>query len=160
VDREAQIGLMKLQLELAERLELPVVIHCRKAEDDMLSLLADWSSANQRVGKKVLGVIHCFNGNSELVQKYLEMGFYISMGAYIGYPSAKHLYNVIRGIPLEKLLIETDCPFLPPQIYRGQRNEPSYIPFTLQALVDITGGTKETIARKTTENATQLFKLK
>jgi len=159
VDKKEQLRLMRLQLELAERLGLPVVIHCREAEEDMLSVLVDWTSTTQRVGNQAPGVIHCFNGNSEIANKYLEMGFYISIGAYIGYPSAKHLYDVIRDIPLDKLLIETDCPFLPPQRYRGQRNEPSYAPFALQALADITGNTKETIAHKTTKNAKQLFKL-
>lgn len=160
VDKKEQIRLMRLQLELAERLELPVVIHCREAEEDMLSALADWTSKNKRASNQALGVIHCFNGNSETANKYLEMGFYISIGAYIGYPSAKHLYDVIRDIPPDKLLLETDSPFLPPQKYRGQRNEPLYIPFILQALADITGSTRETIAHRTTENAKQLFKLK
>lgn len=159
VDKGAQRRLMRLQLELADKLNLPVVIHCREAEDDMLSVLRDWCSTSKRVSKQAPGVIHCFNGNSEIAQEYLSMGFYISLGAYIGYPSAKYLCNVIRGVSLSRLLIETDCPFLPPQRYRGQRNEPSYIPFTLQTLADITGNTKETIARKTAENAKQLFKL-
>jgi TatD DNase family protein len=160
VDKDAQKRLMRWQLELAQRLELPAIIHCREAEEDMLSDLANWSSTNQRASNQAPGVIHCFNGNSEIAQKYLKMGFYISIGAYIGYPSAKHLCNVIRSIPLDRLLIETDCPFLPPQRYRGQRNEPAYIPFILQTLEDITDSTKESIAHKTTENANQLFKLK
>lgn len=158
VDREAQRRLMVWQLELADRLELPVVIHCREAEEDIIPILADWSSNNLR-RNQALGVIHCFGGNSNIAQKYIEMGFYISLGAYISYPSAKHLCNVIRNIPLDRLLLETDCPFLPPQKYRGQRNEPSYILLTLQVLASITGITKETISFKTTKNANKLFKL-
>jgi TatD DNase family protein len=160
VDADVQRRLMRRQLELANRLELPVIIHSREAEEDILPILIDWNSNDQRRRNQALGVIHCFSGNLDIAQKYIEMGFYISLGAYIGYPSARHLYNVIRDIPLDKLLIETDCPFLPPQKYRGKRNEPSYILFTLQALADITGNTRETIARQTTENANQLFKLK
>ena len=87
------------------------------------------------------------------------MGFYISLGAYIGYPSSKRLHCAIRSIPLDRLLLETDSPFLPPQRYRGQRNEPAYIPLVLEALADIRETGAETIARKTTENAASLFRL-
>lgn len=159
VDREAQRKLMRLQLAIAERLELPVIIHCREAEDDLLSILTNWVSVSKRARDQAPGVIHCFNGDSETAQKYLDMGFYLSVGAYISYPSAKGLRSVMRGIPMDKLLMETDCPFLPPQRYRGRRNEPSYIPFTLQVLAGITGTNEDIIAQATTENATQLFRL-
>ncbi len=87
------------------------------------------------------------------------MGFFISLGAYIGYPSSARLRDTIKSIPSEKLVIETDCPFLPPQKFRGQRNEPSYTPITLGVLSEIKQVSLEEIARQTTLNARQLFNL-
>ena len=159
VDKQSQIRLLNWQLALAKWLNLPIVIHCREAEEDLLPILTDWCAGGKKKGNRSLGVIHCFGGDLEIARKYIEMGFFISLGAYIGYPSARHLHNSIRHIPLDKLLIETDCPFLPPQKYRGRRNEPAFVHFTLQALANITGNTQKTIADRTTVNANQLFKL-
>jgi TatD DNase family protein len=87
------------------------------------------------------------------------MGFYIAFGAYVGYPSSKKLHPAINIIPADRLVVETDCPFLPPQSHRGQRNEPSYIPLTLQALAQIRGVPVEDLAAQTTNNARELFRL-
>ena len=159
VDKQSQIRLLNWQLELAERLKLPIVIHCREAEEDLLPILTDWCAGGKKKDSKSLGVIHCFSGDLEIARKYIEMGFFISLGAYIGYPSARYLHKSIQHIPLDKLLVESDCPFLPPQKYRGRRNEPAFVNFTLQALADIIGNTQKAIAQKTTANANQLFKL-
>ncbi|MFC1847061.1 TatD family hydrolase, partial [Chloroflexota bacterium] len=159
VNREEQIKVMRWQLEMAQRLDLPLVIHCRDAEEDMLKILTEWISAYRKGNDNPIGVLHCFSGDLETANKYLELGFYISVGAYIGYPSSKQLHNAIRAIPLDRLMLETDSPFLPPQPYRGQRNEPSYIPSVLETLADITGVEKEIIARETTQNAERLFQL-
>ncbi len=159
VDKKAQIEVMQKQLALAQRLALPVIIHCRDAEEDMLALLNEWVSAYSSRGNSPIGVIHCFSGGLETAAKYMDMGFYISVGAYIGYPSSKKLRDVIKEIPLDRIMLETDSPFLPPQQFRGQRNEPSYIPFVLEVLADITGIDKEIIAKKTTQNAIRLFNI-
>ena len=102
-------------------------------------------------------MIHCFQENKTNAGIFLEMGFYLSFGGYIGYPTSR-LTEVIRTIPQNRLLVETDCPYLPPQKYRGRRNEPAYITLTVEAMADILGITAEAAARQTTENAKRLFK--
>jgi TatD DNase family protein len=157
--REAQLQVLEWQLGLATRLDLPVVIHCRQAEKDMLTLLRDWTSSHNAPKGQPRGVIHCFSGDIGTAQQYLDMGFFISLGAYIGYPSSRHIYDVIRAIPRDRLVLETDSPFLPPQAHRGQRNEPSYLPLTAGLLAEIRGVSPETIARETTRNARHLFRI-
>jgi len=152
----AQLALLERQLELASRLKLPVVIHCRSAEHTLLPLLSAWTG---RGGLPSPGVIHCFSGNLETAETYLGMGFYISLGGYIGYPSSKELRQVIRSLPLDRLLLETDCPFLPPQSRRGQRNEPAYLVETAGYLAEIKGLGIAEAAAVTTANAVRLFKL-
>ena len=156
--RETQLQALQWQLELAERLDLPVIIHCRRAEKDMLPLLHNWTSSHKRLNGQPRGVIHCFSGALETAQRYLDMGFFISLGAYIGYPSSRHLHDVIRGIPQDRLVVETDSPFLPPQSHRGKRNEPSYLPLTVGVLTEIRQVSPETVARETTQNARHLFR--
>jgi TatD DNase family protein len=149
-----QIEVFKWQLEIAVRLNLPVAIHCRQAEATLISTLEAW--LNQSPSRQP-GVIHCFSGNLETAQTYLSMGFYISLGAYIGYPSSKIFQKVVRQLPLERLLLETDCPFLPPQKHRGQRNEPGYVVETAKELARIKETTMEEVAQQTTNNARELF---
>lgn len=156
--REKQLQALRWQLELAESLNLPVIIHCRQAEKDMLALLNDWTSSHKRLNGEPRGVIHCFSSDIETAQRYLDMGFFISFGAYIGYPSSLRFHNAIRGIPLERLVLETDSPFLPPQNHRGERNEPSYLPLTAGVLAEIRGVSAEVIARETAQNTHRLFR--
>ncbi|MFC2018410.1 TatD family hydrolase [Chloroflexota bacterium] len=155
--REAQLRVLKWQLELAVRLRLPVIIHCRQADKDMIPLLRDWTAARTQPPEQPIGVIHCFSGDTESARQYLDMGFYIALGGYISYPSSRHTYNAIRSIPPDRLLVETDCPFLPPQGHRGQRNEPAYLPLTVKKLAEIRGVPPEIIARQTTQNAGKLL---
>ncbi len=157
--REAQSRVLGWQLELAAELDLPVVIHCRQSEREILALLHDWTSRHQRSKGQSPGVIHCFNGDSQSARRYLEMGFYLSLGAYIGYPSSLQAHSTVRMIPADRLMLETDCPFLPPQSHRGQRNEPAYLPITLELLARIRGVSPQTIAAETTENAHRFFRL-
>ncbi len=154
--RETQLQVFRWQLELADTLDLPVVIHCRQAEKDMLAILQNWAAASKS-GRSRVGIIHCFGGDIKTACIYLGLGFYISVGAYIGYPSSS-LNDVIRTIPQDRLLIETDSPYLPPQSHRGKRNEPAYLPMTLAVLARIKGERPETLARQTTENATRIFR--
>jgi len=155
--REAQIQVLKWQLELAVQLNLPVIIHCRQAEKDLLPLLRDWTSS-QKPGRSP-GVIHCFMGDSNAAREYLDMGFFLSLGAYIGYPASRRAYATIKAIPDDRLLVETDSPFLPPQNLRGQRNEPAYVSLTVEMLAEIRGVFPDQIARETTRNAHHLFRL-
>ena len=157
--RGAQLQVLKWQLELAAKLDLPVIIHCRQAEKDMLTSLQDWTSLHKDPNRQPRGVIHCFSGDIEAARHYLDMGFFISLGAYIGYSSSRHMHNVIRNIPQDRLVVETDSPFLPPQSHRGQRNEPAYLPLTVGLLAEIREVSPETVARETTQNARRLFRM-
>ncbi|MFA4835557.1 MAG: TatD family hydrolase [Dehalococcoidia bacterium] len=156
--REAQVQALEWQLELAQKLSLPVIIHSRAAETDMISALGNWTRSHESSNGQSVGVIHCFSGNTETAQKYLDMGFHIAVGAYIGYPKSRDLHDTIRAIPADRLLVETDCPFLPPQAHRGKRNEPSYLPITVNVIAAIRGVPPQTIAEETTQNAARLFR--
>ena len=157
--QKTQLQVLQWQLELADSLALPVIIHCRQAEKDMLDLLQNWTSSSKHPNSQPRGLMHCFNGDIETASRYLDMGFFISFGAYIGYPSSLHLHNVIRSIPQDRFVVETDSPFLPPQSHRGERNEPSYVPLTIKAIAEIRGISPEAAARETTRNASHLFRL-
>jgi len=153
---EQQLKALKFQLDLAIQTCKPVIVHSRQAETAILPILLGWANANPAHPK---GVIHCFNGSIETADKYLNAGFYISLGGFVTYPSSRKNFEVYRFIPIDRLLIETDCPFLPPQPHRGQRNEPSYLAQTAQTLATIKGVPFEELARMTAENAQNLFGL-
>ena len=125
-----QKELFKKQLALASELKLPVIIHCRDAWNDMLDIL-------NTVKFPYSGILHCFSGDSEIMNKCIDSGFYISVAGPVTYPKAIKLREIVAEIPLNKLLIETDCPFLSPQPVRGKRNEPSYIKYTYEQIAQI-----------------------
>jgi TatD DNase family protein len=155
--RHTQLETFYHHLDLADKSGLPLIIHCRQAEEDVLKILADWSAQSPAGEGK--GVIHCFSGSAETALKYINMGFYIGLGGYIGYPSSKKYRADFAAIPLEHIVLETDCPFLPPQPYRGERNEPAYVPQTASTLAEIKNLQIEEIASATTANARRLFRL-
>jgi TatD DNase family protein len=157
--QEKQISVLTWQLELAANLKLPIIIHCRQAEREMLPLLQKWVATCPYPNGQARGVIHCFGGDTATARRYLDMGFYISLGGYITYPSSVRQHNTIRNIPWDRLLLETDCPYLPPQAHRSERNEPSYLPLTLNYLARVRSVTPAVVAGKTTENAHSLFRL-
>ncbi|MBA7622242.1 D-aminoacyl-tRNA deacylase [subsurface metagenome] len=158
--REVQVEAFKKQLALACRLKLPVIVHCRDAQEEVLSILTEWAYGAGGVGgaKEPLGVLHCFSGDRELSQRYIEMGFLLSIAGPITY-SSSHALDIAHHIPLDKLLIETDCPFLTPQPYRGKRNEPSNVSFVAEKIGEIRGVPTDVVAEHTTANAAQLFRL-
>jgi len=151
-----QLKALRFQLALATQTGKPVVIHSRQADSTILPILVDWAKSNPAYSK---GVIHCYNGSIETANKYLSAGFYISLGGYVTYPSSRKSYDVYRFIPIERLLLETDCPFLPPQAHRGERNEPSYLVQTAQGLAAIKEMPVEDLIRATAENIRRLFDL-
>lgn len=151
-----QLTSLRFHLDLALQTNLPVVIHNRQADAVIIPIIVDWARANPNHPK---GVIHCFGGPQEAAEKYLNAGFYISLGGYVTYPASRKNQDIYRAIPIDRLMLETDCPFLPPQSARGQRNEPSYIIQTAQALATIRDLPVEDIARATSENTRRLFRL-
>ena len=152
--REQQFQALKWQLELASELYLPIIIHARQAVKEIIEILSDWVKKSHA---EPPGVIHCFSENAPTARKYLEMGFFLAFGGYVSYPNSR-VPEVIKTVPQDRLLVETDCPYLPPQKYRGKRNEPFYIKLTVETLSSILGMSAEAVARQTTENAKRLFK--
>jgi len=157
--RNAQFQALEWQLSLAKQLSLPIVVHSRAADTEMTAALRRWTASLPATDSQSLGVIHCFNSDAKVAQTYVEMGFHIAVGAYIGYPTSAKSHEAIRLIPPERLVVETDCPFLPPQAYRGKRNEPAYLPMTIQTVAAIRRQSPQEIAKQTTQNACRLFRL-
>ena len=138
-------------LELAQELNLPVIFHCRFAHDDLIKILADSQNSNKSTGVDLLpsGVMHCFTGSWEQAKEYLEMGFYLGFNGII---FKLDLDEIIKKTPLDKILIETDCPYLTPPPMTG-RNEPIYIKHVAEKIAKLRNLSYEEIARVTTENA-------
>lgn len=148
--RAIQIRRFGEQLDLAEELGLPVIIHNRDAHGETLEIL-------QARRGRLRGVLHCFSGDRAMAGRCLDMGFHLSVAGPVTYRNADRLREVARNIPLERLLIETDAPYLAPQPHRGKRNEPAYMVETAECLAGILGMPSEELGRRTTENARRLF---
>ena len=152
-ERTLQKEVFSAQLEIAKKLSLPVVIHDRDAHGDCLEILK--MSGIEGFG----GVMHCFSGSVEMAKTVLSMGMYISLGGPVTYKNARHSVEVAKYVPLDRLLIETDCPYLTPEPHRGKRNDSSYIIHTAEKIAEIKETTLEEVARITAENAKRLFKI-
>lgn len=155
--REVQRGVFARQLALARQIQLPVIIHTREAEDDTIALLQEHCATPG--GNELGGVIHCFTGTQKLAEAALALGFHLSFSGVVTFKAAEELRAVARAAPPERLLIETDCPFLAPVPYRGKRNEPAFVVETAKKLAELQGVSVEAIARITSNNFKQLFKL-
>jgi TatD DNase family protein len=151
--REAQERALRRQLALARRLGKPVVVHCRDAHPEALAILAE-----ERVGE-VGGVMHCFSADVEVAARCLDLGLMISLAGPVTYKNARALPEVARFVPADRLVIETDCPFLPPHPHRGQRNEPAWMALTAAHVAALRGVTPEALGATTTANARRLFRL-
>lgn len=138
------------QLDMAVKHNKPVIIHCRSAYEEVITLLKNYIPLPK-------GVIHCFSGNIEEAKICVEMGFLLGIDGPVTYPKSDKLKQVAAEIPLEKLLVETDCPYLAPQKYRGQRNEPAYVTEVLKQIAEIKNISFEEAEKITTKNAKDLF---
>ena len=153
-EKNLQKEVLLEQLGLAEKLNKPVMLHCREAHEDLLKILKTWTL----VGNKPLrGVIHSFSGRWSQAKQYLAMGFYLGFNGIITF--ARDYDKVVREVPLDKLLLETDCPYLTPEPWRGKRNEPSYVKYVAQKVAELRGISVEEVAEITTKNARKLFKI-
>ncbi|MEC9476551.1 MAG: TatD family hydrolase [Planctomycetota bacterium] len=141
------------QLEIARRRNLPVVIHCREAWQDTLDVI-------EQHGDGVTGVFHCFSGTVEQAQRALGLGWYLSFAGNLTYPKAQDLRDAAAIVPLDRLLLETDSPFLAPQPKRGKRNEPVHSLHTADELARVHGTDRKTVLAATTSNSRTLFRLK
>jgi len=138
------------QLDLAQRLDMPAIVHSRDASQDTISTLKNFPQL-----KKV--VFHCFSGGKKTAKKILDLGFFISFTGIFTFPNAENMRVVAREIPLNRMMLETDCPFLAPQKFRGKRNEPAYVLEIAKEMARIKGVSLEELAVETTRNAESFF---
>ncbi len=141
------------QLRLAREVSLPVVIHDRDAHHEIVSIL------QEEQADTIGGVIHCFSGDWKMAEACLEMGFYISVPGTVTFKGANDFREIVRKIPLERLLVETDCPFLSPLPFRGKRNEPAYVRYIAEKVAEITRMDAGRLGERITRNAVNLFGL-
>jgi TatD DNase family protein len=150
--QEAQKAVFRAQLRLASEKRLPVIIHSREAANDTIAALKE-----ERYSGKA--VMHCFSGSEEEAKIFLDMGFYLSIAGPVTFPGAAKLKEVVKSMPVDRMLIETDCPYLAPQAKRGMRNEPAYLKYTAEEIACLRGVNVDEIIKATTENAERLFKI-
>lgn len=148
--KERQQEVLAAQLELANRLRLPVVIHDREAHADTLDFLRRY---------RPQGVVHCFSGSVETAREVLGLGLYIGLGGVVTFKNARHAVDVAREIPLERLLVETDAPYMAPVPCRGKRNDSSLIAYVIEKIAEIRGVEAQTVANASVENTRRLFAL-
>jgi TatD DNase family protein len=153
IDLETSLQSVR-QIELSRRLNKPFVIHCREAEADVVKALREQSAKGP-----LRAVMHSFSGDLATALECLQMGLYISFAGMVTYPTAQNLRDVAAQVPLGKLLVETDCPYLAPQPVRGKRNEPAYVTHTAALLAQVKGVSVSEIEEHTTRNAKALFGL-
>jgi len=151
-----QQQVFRAQVSLARELDLPVIIHTREADEDTLRILSEEGTAPGR--GRLRGVLHCFTGGPSLARAGLDLGFYISLSGIITFPKAGELRETVRSVPLDRVLIETDSPFLAPVPYRGKRNEPAYVARVAQTLGDMHGISADDVRRQTVANFHALFR--
>lgn len=156
---EIQIVLFEKSLQVAVSLKKPVIIHCRDAQEDVMKILKSFYEKKSDKNYHP-GVIHCFSGDLSYAETCLQLGFYIGIDGPLTYPNAKNLREVISKIPLERIVLETDAPYLPPQSYRGKRNESAYLPLIAQELALIFKKDLQEIVQITSNNARKLFGIK
>jgi TatD DNase family protein len=157
IAKPIQIAAFEKALEIAFSINKPLIIHCRDAYDDLLPQLRRFFSQHPITSNP--GVIHCFSGNLDQAQELVQMGFYLGLDAPLTYPNSKTLKLVMKEIPLEKIVLETDSPYLPPQTYRGKRNEPSYIPLIAQELAMLKNIEINEMKRVLCQTSDKLFRL-
>lgn len=155
---DAQLRILRAQLQIAARVGKPVSVHSRSAEDDCFEPLAEYSaSRGWAPGVLAVGIMHCFGGTLEQALRYVDVGFLISIACPITYPSNDEARRLAAGLPIEAIVVETDSPYLPPQKLRGQRNEPANVWRAIEAVASARGGTVDAVAAATTDNACRTF---
>lgn len=151
--KDVQKDVFRRQIRLAKKVKLPIVIHNRDATQDIVDILKEEKAAD------VGGIMHCFSGSAETALECVKMNFYISLGGPVTFKNAKKPKEVAQAVPLDKLLIETDCPYLAPHPYRGKRNEPAYVKLVAEEIAALKNVSYEEVAEATMHNANRLFQL-
>jgi TatD DNase family protein len=146
---KAQYEAFHAQMQLAQSLGLPVILHCRDAYDELLGVLAEYPA--------VRGVLHCFSGTAAHAQRGLELGYFLGIGGVITFKSAEPLRAIVQSMPRDRLLLETDAPYLAPHPYRGKRNEPAYLPLIAKQVAALWEVPLETLSELTEANVARVF---
>ena len=154
--RAVQRSVFRRQLELADELGVPVILHDRDAHRDILAILEEWKTAGGSVAPTLF---HAFSGDEAMAHHVLGMGCYIAIGGPVTFRNARQLARIVPAIPLDRLVCETDCPFLTPHPHRGKRNEPAYVRLVVEKVAELRGESVAAVARQTTLNARTLFGL-
>ena len=152
-DRELQRYWFAKQLRLANEVDLPVVVHSREAGADTMRIM------KENLADKVGGVVHCYSYSADLAKEFVKMGFYIGIGGVVTFKNAKKIVEVAREIPLERILLETDCPYLAPVPYRGKRNSSMFLPYVVARIAEIKGVAEEEVISVTESNARNMYRL-
>ena len=145
------------QLVLANAARLPVVIHCREAYEEILDVFRDFFPHAAPVSGGIRGVMHCYFGTVDQAREFIELGFVLGIGGAVTFKNATELHEVVRQIPLNKMVLETDAPYMAPVPHRGKRNEPSYLPFVVDRIAELSQISSEEVISTTTTTARRLF---
>lgn len=140
------------QLETARKKDMPVIIHSREAAADTMEIMKTYAAGMR-------AVIHCYSYSPEMAKEYVKMGYYIGVGGVVTFKNAKKLKQVVEEIPLESIVLETDCPYLAPEPFRGKRNSSLYLPYVAEKIAEIKGVSAEEVVCQTEENSRQLYRL-
>ena len=149
--REVQQRAFRMQLALAQELSMPVVIHEREAHEDGLRILEEFPT--------IRGVFHCFSGSYEMAKELIKRGWYIGFTGVVTFKNARKAVETAANIPLDRILIETDCPYMAPEPFRGRRCDPSLVPYVAKKIADLRGLSPESVAAATAENAKRCFRI-
>jgi len=151
IPRDTQQRAFRMQMQLAKELDLPVIVHEREAHDDGMRIVKEFPG--------VTGVFHCYSGSAEMARQLVKMGWYIGFTGVLTFKNARTAVETAASIPLDRIVIETDCPFMAPEPFRGKRNDPGYLYRMAERLAEIRGITPEEAAAATTENAKRLYRI-
>lgn len=151
VDKEVQKNAFIKHILLANELDMPIIVHNRDSHKDMMDILREYKPKN--------AIIHCYSGSAEMAKEIVKMGYYISFSGTVTFKNAKKVQEAVLEVPLDKLLVETDSPYLCPEPERGRRNDPSKIRYTVEKLAEIKGVTFEEMAKITTDNAKKVYNI-
>ena len=151
IPRDLQLKAFRMQMELAKELNLPAIVHEREAHEDGMAVVREFP--------KVTGVFHCYSGSAEMARQLVDKGWYIGFTGVLTFKNARKALEVAAGIPHDRIVIETDCPYMAPEPFRGKRNHPGYIYRMAEKLAEIRGVSVEEIKKITTENGKRLYRI-
>ena len=151
IHRDAQMRAFRMQMQLAEELDMPVIVHERDAHEDGMSIVKEFP--------KVKGVFHCYSGSAEMARQLVDMGWYIGFTGVLTFKNARKAVETAASIPLERILLETDCPYMSPEPFRGRRCHPGLLPYMAKKLAQIRDLPEEEVIRITTENAKRMYRI-